>query len=788
MGSGPLDDPRLQAVEAALDHGLLDHAQRLLAAFPPTPLHRQGLSYLTTRLLFQRGRLSVGEVSTRMHQVLNSIHDFPQARALLAAAEGGTLSPESLAADSGRPTNLAIPGPPALPTFPGPEPELPSPTMASGDDDFDTDPLLGNDLFDFEPPTLPELPLTVAYASRGPRSQGPLAPLTLSGDDFVLEPSAPPASPHRAPPESEDLDASDAAVTLQVPRPPERAPAEAPSMFSVLTLLDERRYAEALQRIGENHSPTTPELTLMRARAYLGLGRNEAACDALEPLCQSTSIGPELRAGCARLLLEAEEPLIGLDQAEMALRLAPESPAVLLTNAWALLRVARRDLDPSKRASAATLLQRLDATGGPTPALASALRACIDADAGLTKQALVHATHALELDPASVDALVAVAVARASRGQFTEAAQAWRRLLAVSEDEASVLRPRLVKLGVRLEPASPSLAPDRTSPTSRRVWDPLESALISGENDALLDAWNADCEPILARLDADPSELGRLAAIALTRAPGFCHFAPFDLSLWSLLRLEVALDLIFGKEPADPDTLEGRLGAQLVLSAYVGETVRRAYDGRWNGSLSEPHEASVETRVAVLAPFDVVHTRLLTGGSLALDRLVALESAHRTIDQWSRYTEDQATPPTPWSPNPWPSLEEVGAFGRALSRSVVAMYCEQFAETPLDHGLDGLPALDSYLALIAPPAAPPAAPSPALRRASVLVGAYVGEALRSQWGGQWVAGDAPDAAHYVLEVGSIVTRPIQQVFARLCGQHPTTLSEYAARLTSQLGL
>ncbi|HEU5073943.1 MAG TPA: hypothetical protein VFU02_07215, partial [Polyangiaceae bacterium] len=323
---------------------------------------------------------------------------------------------------------------------------------------------------------------------------------------------------------------------------------------------------------------------------------------------------------------------------------------------------------------------------------------------------------------------------------------------------------------------------------SRRVWDPLESALISGEHDALVDAWNADCEPILARLDADPSELGRLAAIALTRAPGFCHFAPYDLSLWSLIRLEVALDLIFGKAPADPDTLEGRLGAQLVLSAYVGETVRLAYDGRWSGNLAEPHEATVATRVAVLAPFDAVHTRLLTGGSLGLDRLITLESAHRSVDHWSRYLEDQATPPTPWAPHLWPSLEDLGTCGRALSRSVVAMYCEQFAETSLDHGFEGLAALDSYLALIAPPAAPPAAPSPVVRRAAVLIGAYVGEVLRSQWGGQWIASDAPEPAKYVLEVGSIVTRPVQHVYARLCGQHPTTLTEYVARLTHQLGL
>lgn len=782
MGTGPLDDPRLQAVEAALDSGSLDQAQQLLEAFDPTPRDRQGLSYLTTRLLFQRGRLSVSEVSSRMHQVLQSIHDFPEARALLVAVERGTLSLESLSVDSGRPTNLAIPGPPALPTFPGPEPELPSPSLTGADEEIDTDPLLGDDMFDFEAPTLPELPLALAMDAVANASRE----LMGAELELELEPSGSGKPAHGSP--------SDGAVTLKAPRhasandPSQPRISEAPSMFSVLTLLDERRYSEALSRLGGNHNPNRPELTLMRARAYLGMARHEAARDALDPLCQSTSIGPELRAGCARLLIEAEEPHLALEQAELAHAQAPESPAVMLTTAWALLRVARRDQDAAKRNAAAELLNRLDAADGPTPALASALHACIDAEDGLPKEALQRAGRALELDPTSIDALVAVAVARAARGQLSEAAQAWNKLLVVSEDEALVLRSRLASLGVRLEPSSPSLAPERSAPISRRVWDPLESALISGENDALLDAWNADCEPILARLDADPSELGRLAAIALTRAPGFCHFAPYDLSLWSLIRLEVALDLIFGKTPADPDTLEGRLGAQLVLTAYVGESVRRAFDGRWLGNLAEPHQAAVETRVAVLAPFDIVHTRLLTGGTLALDRFVSLETAHRTVEQWARTTDDQAAPPTPWGPEAWPSLEEVGAFGRALSRSVVAMYCEQFAETSLDHGLDGLVALDSYLALIAPPGAPTPAPSPVLRRTSVLVGAYVGETLRSQWGGQWVRGDAPEAAAYVLEVGSIVTRPIQQVFARTCGKHSTTLTEYVARLTSQLGL
>src|SRR5690606_21057703 len=116
-------------------------------------------------------------------------------------------------------------------------------------------------------------------------------------------------------------------------------------------------------------------------------------------------IGPELRAGCARLLIDAGEVELALEQAETACGVAPDSPAVLLTTAWATLRMARRDEDESKLEAAERLLERLGSSGGASPALATALWACVWAERGEPQRAIEAAQHALELDPGSVEAM-----------------------------------------------------------------------------------------------------------------------------------------------------------------------------------------------------------------------------------------------------------------------------------------------------------------------------------------------------------------------------------------------
>jgi hypothetical protein len=223
------------------------------------------------------------------------------------------------------------------------------------------------------------------------------------------------------------------------------------------------------------------------------------------------------------------------------------------------------------------------------------------------------------------------------------------------------------------------------------------------------------------------------------------------------------------------------------MGAYLGEAVRQAYAGSWQGTLEEATRARVEVKPATLHPFLAVQARLLEGARLELDDVVPLDSAHATHPEWARKVDDPVDPPTSWGPATWPTLQEVGALGRALSRSVVSLYCEQFAETALDHSLRSLAALDSYLTLVAPPDAPPAKDSPAVIRVSVLIGAYVGEVLRKLSGGHWRLGAGVGADGYLLQVGDVSLRPIQQVLQRVEGRTSHTMTEYVRSSARRLG-
>ena len=51
-------------------------------------------TYFATRILYQRGKLDLQGVMARLHELLRACPDFPEARAMLQAAERGTLQPD----------------------------------------------------------------------------------------------------------------------------------------------------------------------------------------------------------------------------------------------------------------------------------------------------------------------------------------------------------------------------------------------------------------------------------------------------------------------------------------------------------------------------------------------------------------------------------------------------------------------------------------------------------------------------------------------------------------------
>lgn len=148
------------------------------------------------------------------------------------------------------------------------------------------------------------------------------------------------------------------------------------------------------------------------------------------------------------------------------------------------------------------------------------------------------------------------------------------------------------------------------------------------------------------------------------------------------------------------------------------------------------------------------------------------------------------TPPSPWDPAHWPSPRMLPRLGLAFSQSVVELYCAEFGGGPLDRSPGGLHSLDNYVALLAPSNSRLAVGARWVERASVLIGAYLGEVLREALGATWrdVIGApiGPESYTLLLPDGG-TTNPVTQAYDRLSGRTSIVLSHYAAQLIDELG-
>src|SRR4051812_1664926 len=90
--SSPLDHAELRDVESLLDKKDLAEAQRQLALLGARAELADGVAYLTTRLLFARGRLDASGVADRLRDLVHRDKVFPEAEALLSQAERGHIS------------------------------------------------------------------------------------------------------------------------------------------------------------------------------------------------------------------------------------------------------------------------------------------------------------------------------------------------------------------------------------------------------------------------------------------------------------------------------------------------------------------------------------------------------------------------------------------------------------------------------------------------------------------------------------------------------------------------
>jgi len=665
---------------------------------------------------------------------------------------------------------------------------------------------------DLSPATVPREPdanpLETRYSEAPDRpefvfSRAPVRKSRKAKGKAIREPDSPPPLPSEPPtrrktpkpqrptsdwPRAPRPRQQDAPSGTDHPASPVAHRPERPSLFEIATLLDQELYDDALAAL--RGVTTDAEHLLMKARALAGTGRQAAAIDAIGQLCESPLLGPELRAGAARLLIDLNRPDLAYVQAHIAQKAAPNTPLIRLTMGWAAIRELHRTGNRDLAHDADEALSELKGRGGPHPGLTQALRACVQAHVGDAERAIGVAQRALGLDPRSSEALAAITVASVRLQRVHDAQQAWLRLHELNSTEADALRSHLVDARIEIpKPGQRGRHGFAAEEDARTVWPALELQVLDADTRQAQRQFESTCRDRLdevAKLGEDEGfpSIGNLAVHTLTEHPVWCHFAPFDLSLWSISRVRAALGLLYDpaerlREDADD------FPVVLLIGAYLGQVLCQAYSAHWEGHITDLVEAQVVGVERCWSPFLIVADRLRDGTPIDFGIADDLKRAHPGADQWSAHVAPSVAPPSPWGPTPWPRPALVPRLGRALAYSAVSEWCRRSASGPLDGSVASLGALDAYLNLIAPPAARAHSSEPWLPRVSVLCGAYLGEVLRATVGGAWVTGvtgvGSPD--DYQVRLGDQTVTPVAEVHSRITGRSTLSLLDYASKLT-----
>ncbi|MEY2929776.1 MAG: hypothetical protein RL033_525 [Pseudomonadota bacterium] len=808
MATSPLEHEELRHIERTLDVGDTAGAAQLLARFANSRAHEVAITFLATRLLFQRGRIDMAGAADRVSALLSRSGPFLEAEDWLAELEGRT-EPSALPEASAVVAEVLSPAAEVeaeveadeqtSPSHPPPSraPSVPRPSHPFFDQ-------LGDDEDEEVTPAEP-------LASRRQEADRPEAqrheavrPPARDDEDGSEPPPRPAAAiasvfPPGLEPTSPALPAARKAST-----PPARGTYKAfDSLRAKERLASHAGRYRASSYPDELRTETVPGANRRATgdgakggavsaedvrRAVLGCwelvlsGRLDEARALIPEEPSPPSLDPESRVALARVLLETGAAERAGAEATIALNAAPDLAEARLMFVWCAVRHARQRDDAWSLDRAEVLLK---ASLGPAPeaGLVLALQACVEARIGTPAVALRLAQRALRSNAESVDGLAALAEAAALCGEEPRAEAALERLFGLSEAAAEQLTPRLRRLGVG----------EQGPTSSASVWLPLEHTLSSGARDVALEGLESMAGDKLAELalsrPQDREAAGRAVSHFLTLAPIFRHFGCYDLSLASLERLETALGLLYGTGPRPLDVPNASATLWRISGLYLGETLRRAAGGRW-GEQQELEDAVLEILGQEVLPFQVVRHRIAHGRHATL--ATALESVLAGLPGRSSSGKaaswegaQEVAPPLPWA-EAWPTLEDLPRLGRALGHSVVAVYCAGLGVAALDRTSKTLPALDQYLELLVPAQQPLPASSSWARWLAGFLGAYLGEVLCKELGGVWVRGDGREQNAAAIQVAGRRISPVALVFDTVTGGTRTSLENCAGELRKML--
>lgn len=797
--SSPLDTTELRQIEKTLDDGNTQEAATRLSQLGDSRDHEEAIDFLTTRLLFQRGRIDLNGAADRLAAILERVSYFPEAEDWLIELEART---ERSALGEGAPAGDRPPPPSQAPSIPRSRPDPVHPYFDELGPDDDVTPAESRgrlpdddaeDLFpsSSEPPPRPSAFTAADLMGSEPPTRPDLARASLAAPEPPTR-----ADMTRAEPLASEPPTRPAATPLDgaVPAVPAR-PSHMP--FDNLRAKEQLSSTAGRYRGGNDDPgevigrgrrsrgpaprtsqrvPASLERCLRDAFALVEEGRLEAAAALLPEGDVPRDLAPELRTLFARVLLELGQAERAASQATLALEQAPQAVETQLVFVWSAVRYARQRDDAWSLERASRILKDLHQNPTLAADLVDALASSVEARVGVPAVALRLAQRALRVNADSIDGLAALAEAAALSGEERRAEAALERLFAVSETAAEEIAPRLRRMGVG----------EHGPTSSASVWSPLEHTLSSGARDAALGGLEALAEEALATLAIDDLDAAETSARAAARffalGPVFRHFGAYDFSLKSIERLEVCLGLLYGSGPRPLDVPEVSNTLWQLAGLYLGETLRQCCNGQWLPDAVLLKDTRLSVLDVEVEPFLLIRHRIAHGRHAtlraALDDLLAgaPASAH------AHRLEQEEELPLPWGDDPWPELDALPRLGRAVGHSVIAVYTAEVLQLRLDRTPQSLEGLDGYIQLIAPNSAPLDPHSAWARWLSVLLGGYLGEVLRSEFGGAWVDGIGEGAEAFEVECGEQRVAPLALILEALSGQRSVCLADFPDEL------
>lgn len=285
------------------------------------------------------------------------------------------------------------------------------------------------------------------------------------------------------------------------------------------------------------------------------------------------------------------------------------------------------------------------------------------------------------------------------------------------------------------------------------LWPPLEQEVARGDHAQAIAYFEDAARRQLSHLpsaapEREPELLAQLCAELLNKSWVTHHFAPFDLSLQSLSRLQLAVATLYGTLPRERPAS----ALFLLLGSYVGEVLRLTHRGTWRQLGASPLLSTVRAGASEWQPYDLVRTWLHSGGRRSLALELATSIARPGSLAWQAKSSVKVTPHVLWQGEV--QLESVPGLARALSSSVWSAACSLLAQQPLDLSFESLSALDWLLQQLTDSAQPLRGDELWLQRIALLLGIYAGEVYRTHAPAEWLDTEEPGLERFLLQLGT----------------------------------